>query len=243
MVRFTRYAAALSACLMMAAAAQAQRDPAGEAQPAGQARQGAGSKVMDLDKHFLKEACVDNMFEVKVSEIAAKNAQDEKVKQFAQMMIQDHQQANEQIKQIAQKEQVQLPTDLPELKKEEIAIFQGLKGSEFDQAYLSCMKVAHAKDVAAFAEKAKNAKDPEVKTFAAATLPKLMQHRQHVMAMTGDTGAPGEAQPAGARQGAEQGSSGSGSTGGTSSSGTGGRQTGSGTSTGGGTTGAGSKSE
>src|SRR5215218_6219426 len=60
MVRFTRYAAAMAACLMMAGAAQAQQGQSGQAQQAGgQSGQGA----MKLDQHFLKQAAVDNLFE------------------------------------------------------------------------------------------------------------------------------------------------------------------------------------
>jgi len=191
------------------------------------------------------------MFEIQLSQLAQSQAQDDKVKQFAQQMVTDHTAANEQLKQVAQKKQVQVPSDLPELKKEELQAFQSINGSEFDQAYLSCMKVAHAKDVTAFSEKAKNAKDQDVKQFAATLLPKLQEHRQHVLAMTG--GRDG-AQTAGSRQGSSDydranstdSSKSAGSSGGSdsakssSSSGTGGRENGAGTVTGGGTSGSGS---
>jgi len=237
---------------MMAAAASAQSSAQqGQAQQAG-AQQGQGA--MKLDQTFLKGAAVDNMFEIQLSQLAQSQAQDDKVKQLAQQMVTDHTAATEQLKQVAQKKQVQLPSDLPELKKEELQAFQSIQGSEFDQAYLSCMKVAHAKDVAAFQEKSKNAKDPEIKQFASTLLPKLQQHKQHVTQMTGGSD---DAQTAGSRQGAgssdssssgssSSGTSGSsssgssGSSGGTSSSGSGSRENGSGTSTGSGTTGAGS---
>lgn len=207
---------------------------------------------MKLDENFLKCAALDNQFEIQLSQMAQSQAQDEKVKQLAQQMITDHTQATEKLKEVAQKKQVQVPSDLPELKKEELQAFQSLQGSEFDQAYLSCLKVAHAKDVTAFSEKAKNAKDQDIKQFAAALLPKLQEHRQHIMAMTGGGR---DAQTAGSKQGASDydranstdssksaGSSSSGSDAakGTSSSGTGSRENGSGTTSGGGTTGAGS---
>jgi putative membrane protein len=238
---------------MMATAVNAQQDPS-QAQPAGQSQPGA--KSMDLDKHFMKGVAGSNMFEIQLSQLAAQKAQDEKVKQFAQKMVQDHTKAGEELKQLAQSKGVQLPQQLPEMKQEELQIFQSLSGAEFDQAYKSCMKVGHAKNVAAFEEKSKHAKDAELKAWTAKTLPVLKQHKQHVMAMTGDKGD--EAQTAGSREHAEHGAAGSKSSGsgaagsssgssssggsgtGTSSSGSGSRETGSGTSTGGGTTGAGS---
>jgi putative membrane protein len=230
---------------MMAGAVHAQQDSSAQAQPAGQSQPGA--KAMDLDKHFMKSVAGGNMFEIQLSQLAQQKSQDEKVKQFAQKMVQDHTKAGEELKQLAQSKGVQLPQQLPEMKQEELQIFQTLSGAEFDQAYKSCMKVGHAKNVAAFEEKSKHAKDAELKAWTAKTLPTLKMHKQHVMAMTGDRGD--DAQTAGSRQ--EQGASGtsgsgasgtssSGSGTGTSSSGSGSRETGSGTSTGSGTTGAGS---
>ena len=224
----------MAACLMMVSAVNAQQEQPAEAQQRDQAQQAGaqhGSAAMKLDKIFLKQAAIGNMFEIQLSELAQQKAQDEKVKQFAQMMVQDHNQAKQKLQQVAQKKQVNLPSDLPELKQEELQAYQQLEGSEFDQAYLSCMKVAHAKDVALFQEKAKHAKDQDVKQFAQQALPKLQQHKQQVMAMTGGSD---DAQTAGSREDAEKGAAG------TSSSGSGSRQTGSGTITGGGTTGAGS---
>ena len=146
MVRFTRFAVATAACLMMGVAANAQSGQPGQAQQAG-AQQGSGA--MKLDENFLKCAALDNQFEIQLSQLAQSQAQDEKVKQLAQQMVTDHTQATEKLKEVAQKKQVQVPSDLPELKKEELQAFQSLQGSEFDQAYLSCLKVAHAKDVTA----------------------------------------------------------------------------------------------
>lgn len=232
---------------MMASAVSAQQEQTGQAQQAAQGQEATGAK--QLDKLFLKQTAVDNTFEIQLSQLAEQKAQDQKVKQFAQMLVQDHQQAKQQLQQVAQKNQVQLPNELPEMKQEELSAYRQLQGSEFDQAYLSCMKVAHAKAVAQYEEKSQHAKIPEVKQFAQQTLPKLRQHKQQVVAMTGGGD---EAQPAGSRQhnesdrqtptGSQPGSSSGGtSTGsGTSSSGTGSRETGSGITTGSGTTGAGS---
>ena len=194
-----------------AANAQADQQAAQADQRAAQADQrGAhadqGSKAADLDTIFLKATAVDNTYEIQLSQLAESKAQDDKVKQLAQMLVRDHTQAKQQLDQVAQKKQVQLPTDLPELKKEEMQIFQGLQGSEFDPAYLSCMKVGHAKSVAAYSEKAKKAKDQDVKQFAAAILPKLQEHKQHVKAMTGGIGD--EAETAGSRQEPQTGSHG-----------------------------------
>ena len=51
-----------------------------------------------------------------------------------------------------------------------------LKGEEFDRAYMKEMVDDHEHDVEKFRQEAKEAKDPEVKSFAAKTLPTLEAH-------------------------------------------------------------------
>jgi putative membrane protein len=51
-------------------------------------------------------------------------------------------------------------------------------GTEFDRAYMKHMLDDHQKDVSDFEKAAKSAKDADVKTFAARTLPTLQAHLQ-----------------------------------------------------------------
>src|SRR4051812_28044303 len=69
----------------------------------------AADKLSKGEEHFLKEAAVDNMCEIKMSEVAQSQATDPQVKQLAQQMIQDHQQAGDQLKQLAQSKGVNVP--------------------------------------------------------------------------------------------------------------------------------------
>jgi len=51
-----------------------------------------------------------------------------------------------------------------------------LAGAKFDREYMGHMVKDHKKDVKEFANVAKNAKDSDVKNFAATTLPTLQEH-------------------------------------------------------------------
>jgi putative membrane protein len=176
---------ALLACAMFTAAAVAADD-----------------KAAELDKLFIEEAGVHGQFEQQISEAAAQQASDSQVKDFAQKMVQDHKQANEQLKQVAQKVGANVPQQLPEMKQRELDAIKAQQGKEFDQAYVSCMKKMHMADVSAFADKAQTAKNQDVKQFASQTLPTLQQHQQHVIQIATAQGLPnpmGDAQTAGAR--------------------------------------------
>src|SRR5438552_9325540 len=61
----------------------------------------AGSSVSASDKNFVNDILSDGMAEVEIAKIAKDHAASADVKQFAQMMIDDHTKAGDQLKQIA----------------------------------------------------------------------------------------------------------------------------------------------
>lgn len=152
------------------------------------------------DRLFVLNTALGNQFEVSVAQIAQQKSQDQHVKQIAQQLIQDHTQASQQLSQVAQKLQLELPQGLTQMKQQELQIIGGMDSKMFDQAFISMMDEHHAKDVTCFRNKTATAQSPEVKQFAAQTLPKLQQHWQMIKQSATALGLPAEneAQPAGA---------------------------------------------
>ena len=168
---------------------------------------GQSSGGNDLDKCFIEGAAVHGMFEQQLAEAGAQQASDQQVKQFAQQMADDHKNANDQVKQVAQKIGANVPQALPEMKQKELDAIKAQQGKDFDQAFLSCMKALHLADVSSFADKAQIAKNQDVKNLAQQLLPKLQQHQQHVLMLAQAQGLPttgAEAQQAGATISGEQ---------------------------------------
>ena len=102
----------------------------------------------------------------------------DQVKQFGQRMVTDHTKANDQLKEVAMKEGIQLPTKLSaqdEMTKQRLS---KLSGEQFDKAYMSDMVKDHTKDVADFQRESTSGQDPAVKDFASETLPTLQSHLQ-----------------------------------------------------------------
>ena len=56
----------------------------------------------------------------------------------------------------------------------------GLSGDAFDREYINMMVKDHEKDVKEFEKASTKAKDPDVRAFAAKTLPTLREHLQQV---------------------------------------------------------------
>ena len=135
-----------------------------------------GSKLSAADKKFVREAAEGGMAEVELGKLAADKATNQDVKQFGQRMVDDHSKANDQLKQVAQQEGITLPTTLSAKDKAEKERLSKLSGERFDQAYMSLMRKDHTKDVSEFRMESKSGHDPDVKSFAAQTLPTLQDH-------------------------------------------------------------------
>jgi putative membrane protein len=69
------------------------------------------------------------------------------------------------------------PPDKPNAEQQkDAAKLEKLSAGAFDRAYMDQMVVDHKKTIARFEGEAKSGKDPELKAFAAKTLPTLTDH-------------------------------------------------------------------
>jgi putative membrane protein len=125
---------------------------------------------------FMTKAAQGGMAEVEMGRVAVQNANNPQVKQFGQRMIDDHSKANDQLKSIAAKKNVTLPTDIDAKQRAEMDRLSKLKGAAFDREYMTLMVKDHKEDVSEFEKASKNESDPDVKSFASSTLPTLQEH-------------------------------------------------------------------
>jgi len=131
------------------------------------------------DAEFAVKAADSGLAEVNASEVAQQKAQDQRVKDFAAMMVQDHTKANEELKMIAASKNITLPTAPGEPHLKDIADLNEYTGADFDKEYMDLMVNNHEKAVSLFEDAADNAEDGEIKAYAAKTLPALQKHLEH----------------------------------------------------------------
>ncbi|HZQ94651.1 MAG TPA: DUF4142 domain-containing protein [Candidatus Sulfotelmatobacter sp.] len=162
------FAAAMS---MTSAVAQQDKDPNGTPMSA---KRSAGHA--STDAAFVKRAARGGLAEVELGQLATQKASSEEVKKFGQRMVDDHGKANDQLKQVAQQEHIDVPTELDAKDKATKARLEKLSGEKFDRAYMSAMVQDHKSDVAEFTRESKISKNPAVKSFAEQTLPTLREH-------------------------------------------------------------------
>ena len=132
----------------------------------------------ESDSQFAMKAAQGGVAEVQMGQLAESKGTSEAVKEFGKRMVNDHSKANEQLKQIAQQENVDLPTDMNKSDQATYDRLSKLSGAEFDREYAKLMVKDHEKDVAEFQRESRIGKDDSIKNFAAQTLPTLQEHLQ-----------------------------------------------------------------
>jgi putative membrane protein len=128
------------------------------------------------DKKFLKEAAMSGQAEVQLGQMAEQKASSEAVKEFARRMVADHTKANEQLKQVASRANVEVPDQVKGKEEATIKKLDKLSGADFDKAYIKDQLKDHKQAVNEFKSEAENGTIPAVKEFASQTLPTLEQH-------------------------------------------------------------------
>jgi putative membrane protein len=131
------------------------------------------------DSSFLKSAAEDNLYEIQAGKIALDKASDPQVKSFAQHLIDDHSKANRSLEQLAASKGVKLPTSPSMTEQAELKTLEHWSQSGFDEHFAKGVGVsAHEDDIKTFTKQSAEAKDPDVKAFAAKQLPTLQHHLQ-----------------------------------------------------------------
>ncbi len=134
-------------------------------------------------QQFVQKTLSGGMMEVALGNMAASNAQNARVKNFGAMMVADHTQAGNELKQMAGTNSVQVPgAMLPEHQKH-VDMMNGKTGKAFDKAYMDMMVTDHKKDISEFEKAAGNSAVQSYKDFAKKTLPTLRKHLDSAQAI------------------------------------------------------------
>jgi len=188
--------------------------PSLRAQDPGAPGAGKGAQTARVtDEQFIRAAAKSGFLEVRLAKMGVQKAQNASVKTLAQRIEDDYIKINEELKKLASSKGITVrdaggisrttpPTDAERaqarekaeeahpLLAEAVEKLEGMSGSEFDRVFVQT--TANGRTVKAFEKASQNATDPEVKAFAAKTLPTLKEHMTMAQGLQAEVGAPGE---------------------------------------------------
>lgn len=132
------------------------------------------------DKAFLKRAAIDDQMQIEMGKLAAQKGSSEDVKQFGRKVAAEQQKANQELQQLAAKENVPVENTLDAKHKAKVDKLAKLDGAGFDKAFLKEQSRNSRDELAEFQAEAQRGGDANVKSFATRVVPMLEAHTQVV---------------------------------------------------------------
>ena len=145
--------------------------------PAARDTGAVGTAGVNAERDFIEDQLEDGQAEIGLGRLASERATHPQVKEFAQMMVRDHQMAGDELRQVATSANVQLnlPVEPDGDHKDAREELSKLSGRDFDRKYMDKMVDEHQEAVNEV-EKKTSSDNPQVREWATKTLPKLRQH-------------------------------------------------------------------
>lgn len=142
------------------------------------AQNGVSGKTRD----FIEKAAQGGLYEVRSSEVALQRAQRGDVRSFAQKMIEDHTEANQDLKTAISQAGIAFepPTVLDDAHQGKVKELGEADVEDIDEDYIEDQIEAHEKTIELFEEYAEDGDNTHLQQFASRTLPILRGHEEMI---------------------------------------------------------------
>lgn len=128
------------------------------------------------DQEFVTQAAGGGMLEVKLGELAEKSASSPEIRDFGKMMIRDHSAVNDELKALAGKKKLKIPTGLAKAMQQQYDSLARMQGEKFDMLYMNMMIASHEQTIGLFQTESNKGQDAELKKWADSKIPALKHH-------------------------------------------------------------------
>jgi len=140
-------------------------------------------------ENFVDEASAKGIAEIETAKMALDKGTSQDVKQFAQMMIDDHTKANQELAQLAQAKDLEMSDEATLMDKAKAMILKLRDGENFDEAYANNQVVAHEQTIEMYEDYVEGGENADLKQFAQKALPKLQEHLKQAKDLQAKHGA------------------------------------------------------
>lgn len=186
MTRHLMIVGAAVAALSLAACGQKTDETKGAATPAEQAATPDANPAATIPTPsdetradvFVAKAAANDMFEIEAAKIVTKRSTNPSVKTFAANMQKAHMKTTEELKVAiaASGASITTPTMLPQDLQEDLDDLNKADAKDFDKKYADSQVDTHQATLNLLQRYAQDGDNAALKTFAAATAPKVQQH-------------------------------------------------------------------
>ena len=140
------------------------------------------------DKMFIAEAAEGGLKEIQFSQLALQKSNSDQIKTYAQKMVTDHTQLNNDMQPFAQQAGITPPTQLKPKDQAEYDQLNKLSGDAFDKKYVQAMAKDHHKDLREFKQEEASAADPTFKSTVQNGEKVIQEHTDMIDRIAGKQG-------------------------------------------------------
>lgn len=135
------------------------------------------------DQDFLTRAASSNQFEIALGTQALKQSENDAIKQYGQMLIDDHTKVLAELEAAAAAKKLDLPSAMEENQASILKSLSVLSGADFDNAFKNVAIKTHENAIALFENAADNLNDQELRSWAGEKVPSLRNHLEKAKAL------------------------------------------------------------
>lgn len=137
------------------------------------------SNAKQDDAAFLVSAAEINLEEIELGKLAQTNSAMPEVKELGKMMELEHTKAQVELRMLATKKQIDIPTTITSNGKDAYNKLKDKFGVEFDDKYCDMMIDGHKDAISKFEKEFTDTKDPDIQTWSESMLNSLRNHLNH----------------------------------------------------------------
>jgi len=134
------------------------------------------NSVNATDRDFMVNASYGNVAEVDAGQLAISKGSTAAVRNFGQMMINDHSTAQAELNSLGSQYNVSLPTTPDQAHQAMKQQLMNLTGTAFDSTYISAQVTDHQNTVQLFQNEIDNGNNSSIKAYATKYLPAIQMH-------------------------------------------------------------------
>ncbi len=123
---------------------------------------------------FMTDAAIINMEEIELGNMAQQQGYDQRVKDFGKMLVEDHTNLRNKVREIATRKNIALPDS--NAQKIQKAREDLMKSDNFDQDFIDKMVAGHKKAIDTYKKALEQVSDQDVKQLISTALPQLQTH-------------------------------------------------------------------
>lgn len=139
------------------------------------------TKTAEKEAQFVVDVVASNYGEVKLARLAQQKASNSELKDVARMLEQDHRAVLNDLKSMASKKGITIPTEENGDAKDKLKELTDEKAGVFDKEWCETLMDNHKASISKFENAANDISDPDIKNFVNSVLPKLRTHHDRLM--------------------------------------------------------------